>query len=125
MFGSEIAAKLAEIKRLSNVAATIAPARRSESLDLSLKELEMIEDLLKRLNILANELIENVSAQIKEANIEPAGGQLTSCDHDVVSALLNLGCGRPQAELAVRKAKAGGVPADFEPLFRRALKLIR
>ena len=44
---------------------------------------------------------------------------------DVLSALLNLGCARPQAESAVRKAKAAGAPADFEPLFRRALELVR
>jgi Holliday junction DNA helicase RuvA len=53
---------------------------------------------------------------------------LTPVDQDVLSALLNLGCGRPQAEAAVRKAKAGGAPAgpnDFEPLFRRALELVR
>jgi holliday junction DNA helicase RuvA len=43
----------------------------------------------------------------------------------VLSALLNLGCARPQAEAAVRKAKAAGAPSDFEPLFRRALELVR
>ena len=44
---------------------------------------------------------------------------------DVLSALLNLGCARPQAETAVRKARAAGAPDDFEPLFRRALELVR
>jgi len=47
----------------------------------------------------------------------------------VLSALLNLGCARAAAEAAVRKAKAAGgasaAPADFEPLFRRALELVR
>src|SRR5712692_1249295 len=33
---------------------------------------------------------------------------LTAVDQDVLSALLNLGCNRPQAEAAVRKAKAAG-----------------
>ncbi len=57
---------------------------------------------------------------------EPAAPEtLSSNDQDVLSALLNLGCGRPQAEAAVRKAKAGGAPAGFEPLFRRALELVR
>ena len=46
-------------------------------------------------------------------------------DQDVLSALLNLGCARPQAEAAVRKAKAALGGADFEPLFRRALELVR
>ena len=56
----------------------------------------------------------------------PAAAALSPIDQDVLSALLNLGCGRPQAEAAVRKAKAGG-PAlvEFEPLFRRALELVR
>ncbi|HZT28268.1 MAG TPA: Holliday junction branch migration protein RuvA [Bryobacteraceae bacterium] len=59
----------------------------------------------------------------------PAGGQaaLTAIEQDVLSALLNLGCARPAAETAVRKAKtaAGAAPADFEDLFRRALELVR
>jgi Holliday junction DNA helicase RuvA len=50
---------------------------------------------------------------------------LSEIDQDVLSALLNLGCARPQAEAAVRKAKAAPGPADFEPLFRRALDLVR
>jgi Holliday junction DNA helicase RuvA len=60
----------------------------------------------------------------------PAAAALSPIDQDVLSALLNLGCARPQAEAAVRKAKAGagGVPpgpTEFEPLFRRALELVR
>jgi Holliday junction DNA helicase RuvA len=56
---------------------------------------------------------------------------LTPVDQDVLSALLNLGCARPQAEAAVRKAKQGAgavsgqAAAEFEPLFRRALELVR
>ena len=51
---------------------------------------------------------------------------LSPVDQDVLSALLNLGCARPQAEAAVRKAKAaGGGMMEFEPLFRRALELVR
>ena len=56
----------------------------------------------------------------------PAGPEaLSPVDQDVLSALLNLGCARPQAEAAVRKAKAALGRADFEPLFRRALELVR
>jgi Holliday junction DNA helicase RuvA len=50
---------------------------------------------------------------------------LSPVDQDVLSALLNLGCARPQAEAAVRKAKAAGAAGEFEPLFRRALELVR
>lgn len=55
----------------------------------------------------------------------PAAETLSPVDQDVLSALLNLGCARAQAEAAVRKAKAAGAAADFEPLFRRALELVR
>ena len=51
--------------------------------------------------------------------------ELSAVDQDVLSALLNLGCARPQAEAAVRKAKAALGAADFEPLFRRALESVR
>ena len=54
-----------------------------------------------------------------------AAEALSPVDQDVLSALLNLGCGRPQAVAAVRKAKAAGTAAEFEPLFRRALELVR
>jgi len=61
------------------------------------------------------------------AGEEPAAAApaLSEIDQDVLSALLNLGCARPQAEAAVRKAKTSGTPAEFEPLFRRALELVR
>lgn len=49
----------------------------------------------------------------------------SALEQDVLSALLNLGCARPAAESAVRKAKANGAPAEFEPLFRKALALVR
>ena len=54
-----------------------------------------------------------------------AAATLSAIEQDVLSALLNLGCARPQAETAVRKAKGAGAAADFEPLFRRALELVR
>jgi Holliday junction DNA helicase RuvA len=49
----------------------------------------------------------------------------TDIEYDVLSALINLGCQRPAAETAIRKAVAGGAPATFEPLFRKALELVR
>ncbi|MDQ6663431.1 MAG: Holliday junction branch migration protein RuvA [Acidobacteriota bacterium] len=55
----------------------------------------------------------------------PAQPALSDVDRDVLSALLNLGCARPAAEAAVRKAKAGGTAPEFEPLFRRAMEFVR
>lgn len=61
------------------------------------------------------------------AGTESAGGgvALSRLDEDVMSALLNLGCVRAAAETAVRKARAAGVAEEFEPLFRKALELVR
>jgi len=70
------------------------------------------------------ELRDKLPAMAGEEPATPAAA-LSAIDQDVLSALLNLGCGRPQAEAAVRKAKAAGTSADFEPLFRRALELVR
>jgi Holliday junction DNA helicase RuvA len=55
---------------------------------------------------------------------QPAAS-LSALEQDVLSALLNLGCARPAAEAAVRKAQAQGPAGDFEQYFRRALELIR
>jgi Holliday junction DNA helicase RuvA len=70
------------------------------------------------------ELRDKLPAAAGEETPAPAAA-LSAIDQDVLSALLNLGCGRPQAEAAVRKAKAAGDASDFEPLFRRALELVR
>jgi len=56
---------------------------------------------------------------------EAPAGTLSAIDQDVLSALLNLGCARPQAEAAVRKAKTPEIASNFEALFRRALELVR
>jgi holliday junction DNA helicase RuvA len=50
---------------------------------------------------------------------------LSDIEVDVLSALINLGCQRSAAETAIRKAAAAGAGNTFEPLFRRALELIR
>ncbi len=56
------------------------------------------------------------------AGAEPAPAR-SSLEEDVISALLNLGCARAAAQSAVQKARQNGTPAEFEPLFRAALKL--
>ncbi|MFL6448268.1 MAG: Holliday junction branch migration protein RuvA [Bryobacteraceae bacterium] len=50
---------------------------------------------------------------------------LTGMEHDILSALQNLGCSRPSAEEAIRKVKERGAPDSFEPFFRAALALVR
>ena len=59
------------------------------------------------------------------ASAAPPAGALTALEQDVLSALVNLGCNRAAAEAAIRKAKAAGTAAEFEPLFRRSMEFIR
>ena len=54
----------------------------------------------------------------------PVSG-FTATEEDVLSALGNLGCARPNAETALAKAKQAIDTHDFEPLFRKALELVR
>ncbi|HTW65566.1 MAG TPA: Holliday junction branch migration protein RuvA [Bryobacteraceae bacterium] len=61
------------------------------------------------------------AAPAVSSKAEPALGEI---EQDVLSALLNLGCQRGAAEAAVRKAQTLGAAA-FEPLFRKALELVR
>jgi Holliday junction DNA helicase RuvA len=71
------------------------------------------------------ELREKLPAALAEAAAAPGGrAPLSTLDQDVLSALMNLGCAPAAAETAVRKAKLEGA-AEFEPLFRRALDLVR
>lgn len=49
----------------------------------------------------------------------------TPAEEDVISALMNFGASRASAEAAVTKARSTSESNDFDPLFRRALKLVR
>jgi Holliday junction DNA helicase RuvA len=71
------------------------------------------------------ELRDKLPAPSGDEPAHPAAAALDAVEQDVLSALLNLGCARPAAEGAVRKAKAAGAESAFEPLFRRALELVR
>ena len=50
---------------------------------------------------------------------------MSPVEEDVLSALINLGCQRAAADAAIRKAKTMVGDGDFEPLFRKALELVR
>lgn len=69
--------------------------------------------------------LEAVGAPPGVAPVARPATVLSAIEQDVLSALINLGCTRAAAEGAVRKAKAAGLPDEFEPLFRRSLELVR
>jgi len=52
-------------------------------------------------------------------------GAFNDTEEDVISALQNFGSTRAAAEAAVTKARSTSESNDFDPLFRRALKLVR
>ena len=89
-------------------------------------------DRLVRIPGIGKKTAERMVLELRDKLPAATGGEpaapaaaLSAIEQDVLSALLNLGCGRPQAEAAVRKAKPAGASEDFEPLFRRALELVR
>ena len=71
--------------------------------------------------------LEGVAAAMAAPGVPapPPASALSVIEQDVMSALLNLGCNRAAAEAAVRRAKTTGVAAEFEPLFRKSLELVR
>lgn len=72
------------------------------------------------------ELKDKLVAPASTDGAEPQQPSLNEVDRDALSALLNLGCARPAAEAAVRKARAAAGPAEgFDALFRRALEFVR
>jgi Holliday junction DNA helicase RuvA len=59
------------------------------------------------------------------ADAAPAKPAFGAIEEDVISALMNFGATRAAAEAAAAKARSTNEPNDFDPLFRRALKLVR
>lgn len=87
-------------------------------------------DRLVRIPGVGKKTAERMVLELRDKLPAPAGEDaaapsLSQLDEDVLSALANLGCARPAAEAAVRKARAAGVAEEFEPLFRKALELAR
>src|SRR5580692_2226010 len=85
-------------------------------------------DKLVRIPGVGKKTAERIVLELRDKLPAPSGDETTvkpsfsRLEDDVLSALLNLGCTRPAAETAIRKARAGGVAEDFEPLFRKALE---
>jgi len=91
-------------------------------------------DKLVRIPGIGKKTAERLVLELRDKMPAPAGDEpqaaeapptLSAVEEDVLSALLNLGSARPAAETEIRKAKATGVAADFEALFRRSLELLR
>ncbi len=78
----------------------------------------------ERLVVELKDKLNDIAAGAAPPEEKPAES-LSDVEQDVLSALINLGCNRPTAEKAIRKARSAGAPGEFEPLFRRAMENIR
>jgi Holliday junction DNA helicase RuvA len=79
----------------------------------------------ERMVLELKEKLEGLGGSAAPAVSTRAEPVLSDIEQDVLSALVNLGCQRSAADAAVRKAKFAAPGAEFEPLFRKALELVR
>jgi Holliday junction DNA helicase RuvA len=79
----------------------------------------------ERIVLELKEKLEGISGAATQVLAQRPAARLSDLEHDVLSALLNLGCKSSAAEAAVRQAKNAGAPEEFEPLFRKALEFVR
>jgi Holliday junction DNA helicase RuvA len=106
---------------------TLVAAIRGGSVDQLVKVPGIGKKTAERMVLELKDKLDMLPSNVPLAAIsKPQAAPLGAVEQDVLSALVNLGCQRPNAEAAVRKAKAEGVgDGEFEPLFRRSLELVR
>ena len=122
---SGIGPKLA-ITALSGLAtAELVNAIRSAAVDVLVRIPGVGKKTAERIILELRDKLDLLGVGAKSGTPAAGKSRLDATDEDVVSALINFGTTRSQAEEAVRKAKKDGEDHGFEPLFRRALKLVR
>jgi len=114
------------VKVLSGMGtADLIPAIRNGSVEQLVRIPGVGRKTAERMVLELKDKLEGIGITTPAGQAEKPASALSTLDQDVLSALLNLGCQRAAAEAAVRKAKADGAPAEFEPLFRKSLALVR
>ena len=113
------------------LAVTILSGLAAQDLIRAIRNSEI--ERLVRIPGVGKKTAERMVLELKDKLVAPAvadaGGAaepaMSDIDRDVLSALLNLGCARPAADAAVRKARSTGTSSSFEDVFRRALEFVR
>jgi holliday junction DNA helicase RuvA len=115
------------IKILSGLAtATIIDAIRGGHVEQLVRIPGVGKKTAERMVLELKDKLEGLGSGSAPAGVSPrAEPALGDIEQDVLSALVNLGCNRASAEAAVRKAKAAAPASAFEPMFRKALELVR
>jgi Holliday junction DNA helicase RuvA len=114
------------IKVLSGMAtADLIPAIRNGQVEQLVRIPGVGKKTAERIVLELKDKLEGVAVAAAVGIAERPAAALGAIEQDVLSALLNLGCNRSAAEAAVRSAKQSGAAPQFEPLFRKALELVR
>jgi Holliday junction DNA helicase RuvA len=114
------------VKVLSGMSTSdLIPAIRNGSVEHLVRIPGVGRKTAERIVLELKDKLEGIGAMPPSGLSETPAAALSTLDQDVLSALQNLGCNRAAAEAAIKKAKAAGAPTDFEPLFRKALELVR
>jgi Holliday junction DNA helicase RuvA len=121
---SGIGPKLAVTALSGLAAAELAAAIRSGAIEQLVRIPGVGKKTAERMVLELRDKLEltGMPARAEVASAKPA---LNATEEDVISALMNFGATRAAAEAAVNKARSSTEPNDFDPLFRRALKLVR
>ncbi|MEZ5400105.1 MAG: Holliday junction branch migration protein RuvA [Bryobacteraceae bacterium] len=106
-------------------AADLVAAIRGAQVDRLVRIPGIGKKTAERLVVELRDKLDGIGAPAAAAPLALAGA-LSAMDQDVVSALVNLGAQRAQAESALRKAQGSGIAeGDFEALFRKAMEFLR
>jgi holliday junction DNA helicase RuvA len=121
---SGIGPKLAITVLSGLAAADLITAIRNSQTDRLVRIPGVGKKTAERIVLELKDKLEGLGGAARPAPIEKPT-PMSEIEMDVLSALTNLGCQRGAAETAIRKAAAAGAGGAFEPLFRRALELVR
>jgi holliday junction DNA helicase RuvA len=122
---SGIGPKLA-ITVLSGLIATdLVAAIRSGSVEQLVRIPGVGKKTAERMVLELRDKLDLLGIPARAGSVAPPKSAFSATEEDVISALMNFGANRASAESAVTKARSASESNDFDPLFRRALKLVR
>lgn len=114
------------IKVLSGLSTSdLVPAIRSGQVEQLVRIPGVGKKTAERIVLELRDKLDGIGGAAAPVLAQKPASRLGALEQDVLSALLNLGCKSSAAEAAVREAKNAGAPDEFEPLFRKALELVR
>ncbi|MEO8098343.1 MAG: Holliday junction branch migration protein RuvA [Acidobacteriota bacterium] len=102
----------------------LAAAIKSGSLEQLIKIPGVGKKTAERLVLELRDKLDLLPGAARNATTAPRSA-FSETEEDVISALANFGASRPAAEAALAKARSATESNEFDPLFRRALKLVR